>query len=301
MKYRLRKIVSAFSRWKRTIKGIKKSQKQIEFLERNINNLIQTKYCDLVRGEKPYRSFIRQQEFKIFSQNGEDGILMYLFSVIGILNHTVVEIGIGNGRECNSRNLIQNFGWRGWLIDGSEKNVEEARNFYRDYGINGAVKIHHSWITTENIENVLQKMQIPKSVDLLSIDIDGNDYWIWEKISCIQPRVVVIEYNASFGIDLSVTVPYDSEFDRYKKHKSGYYHGASLKALTKLGKTKGYSLVCCDSNGVNAFFVRDEILKVPSLKQLDSRTAFYPLTKRTALLSPDDQLRLIEHLGFKEI
>lgn len=112
-------------------------------------------------------------------------------------------------------------------------------------------------MTVENIERTIEELNIPKSLDILSIDIDGSDYWIWKAINNINPRIVVIEYNAAFGMNRSVTVPYEPDFDRFKKHKSGYYHGASLKALTKLGKEKGYSFICCDSNGVNAFFIRD--------------------------------------------
>jgi hypothetical protein len=95
---------------------------------------------------------------------------------------------------------------------------------------------------------------------LLSIDIDGNDYWTWEAITVVNPTIVVIEYNARFGASRSVTVPYRADFVRSRAHYSMIYYGASLTALWALGRRKGYSLVGCNSAGNNAFFVRQDLL-----------------------------------------
>jgi hypothetical protein len=213
----------------------------------------------------------------------------------------MLEIGIGDGSECNSRNFIENFHWDCWLIDGSKKNTVKANQFYRSNQSTDHVRICHSWVTVENIEQKIEELEIPESLDILSIDIDGNDYWIWKSINNINPRIVVIEYNASFGMRRSVTVPYEPDFNRFKKHKSGYYHGASLEALTKLGKEKGYSLICCDSNGVNAFFIRDDLFEASGLFSQQIMNAFYPLKKRILRMSQDDQFKLIETLDLVDI
>ena len=184
------------------------------------------------------------------------------------------------------------------MIEGSKKNAGEATSFYEG---NHNVNVHHEWITKDNIENVLMEASIPDSVDLLSIDIDGNDYWIWERIDRIKPRVVIIEYNASFGNNRSVTVPYDPEFDRFKKHKSGYYHGASLNAMEKLGHKKGYSLVCCDSNGVNAFFIQRQLIEGSGFTSRKSTDIFQPLKKRNEIMSIENQIKLIENLKVIEV
>lgn len=293
----LTKISLSIRRWKNIITKIKLLYKRVEALENNVDNLIINNYHKYseIRDQK---AIFKLNEYKVYSQNGEDGILMYIFSKIGIQDNTVVEIGIGDGAECNSRNLIENFGWNAWLIEGSKKNAGEATSFYDG---NHNVNVRHEWITKDNIENVLTEAGVPDSIDLLSIDIDGNDYWIWERIDRIKPRAVIIEYNASFGNNRSVTVPYDPEFDRFKKHKSGYYHGASLNAMEKLCYKKGYTLVCCDSNGVNAFFIREDLLDGTSLHEITATDAYYTIRKRDSIMSPQEQYNLIKYLGFVKV
>lgn len=296
-------IFESLQRWFNIFRNLKINQRKIELLETNVKNLINANYVSTIESSASQRDFISQKEFKIFSQNGEDGILLYIFSRIGMQNHFVVEIGIGNGGECNARNLIENFGWRGCLIDGSQENVELAIKLYKDKCKKNLVTIKNEWITSENIEETLIHCKLPREIDLLSIDIDGNDYWVWKAIKYINPRAVVIEYNASFGPDRSVTVEYDPDFERFKKHSSGYYHGASLTALSKLGIQKGYSLVCCDSEGVNAFFIRDNIISNQELKLicLGPQESFYPLKKRMKKMNLNDQYKLIEHLKLETV
>ncbi len=293
----LTRISLSIRRWKDIITKIKLLYKRVEDLESNVDNLIINNYHQY-QAIIDQKAIFKLNEYKVYSQNGEDGILMYIFSKIGAQNNAVVELGIGNGTECNSRNLIQNFGWNAWLIDGSKKNVEEANSFYDG---NQNVNICHEWITMENIEIVLADADVPDSIDLLSIDIDGNDYWVWEKIDRINPRVVIIEYNASFGKNRSITVPYDPEFDRFKKHKSGYYHGASLAAMEKLGHKKGYTLVCCDSNGVNAFFIQGNLMEGSGFKDCKATEIFQPLKKRNKIMSTENQFKLIENLKVVEV
>ena len=187
-------------------------------------------------------------------------------------------------------------------MDCSPENVAAARDYYGSKpGIKPSqIRIVQCLVTPENINDVLRQNDVEGEIDLLSIDIDGNDYWVWKAITVLQPRVVVVEYNASLGVSRSVTVRYDRVFDRYKKHPSGWYHGASLAALTKLAAMKGYMLVGCESHGANAFFVRKDgghgkLLEVPP------EEAYYPLLTRLRVASTGEQFRRIEHLEFEEV
>jgi hypothetical protein len=178
-------------------------------------------------------------EFRCQSQNGEDGILLYIFALIGTTNRKVVEICAGDGIECNAANLLVNHGWSGLLLDGDAELVARGRAFY---GVNSLVADHG----------------FSGPVDLLSLDVDGNDYWIWKALDCVTPRVVVLEFNAGCGPDVSVTMSYQPDF-RLDYTVQPYRCGASLSAFVKLARAKGYRLVGVQSRGFNAFFVRDGI------------------------------------------
>jgi hypothetical protein len=183
--------------------------------------------------------FIERYEY---SQNGEDGMLQAIFSKIKTTNKYYVEFGVEDGIECNSRFFLKHRGWTGLLMDGSNEN--EHLNLAQEF------------ITAENIEELFEKYDVPKEFDLLSIDIDGNDYWVWKAITNYKPRIVVIEYNACFPVSESKTIPYQADFVWDKTD----YMGATLAALEKLGKEKDYTLIATDPNGVNAFFVLDELV-----------------------------------------
>jgi hypothetical protein len=249
------------------------------------------RYPELAAEPEP----LNRAEARAYSQNGEDGIVAWLFSHVGAPNRTFVEFGIEDGRECNTANLSLTFGWRGLLMEADANHVERARAFYAG---RAEVRIVHAEVTPGSIDGLLREHG-PGDVDLLSLDIDGNDYWVWQAITGAEPRAVVIEYNASFGPDRAVTVPYRDGFARYGEHGSGFYHGASLAALAKLGEDKGYVLVGCDSRGVNAFFVRRE-LAVGDVRPLTSREAWFPLWER-AHLPVEEQWRRIAHLPLVEV
>jgi hypothetical protein len=154
-----------------------------------------------------------------------------------------VEFGVEDGSECNTRFLRERLGWTGLLMDGGDHATPVG-------------DVRREFITAENICSLFEKYRVPKEFDLLSIDIDGNDYWVWQAIRGYSPRIVVIEYNSSIGPDESKTVPYDPAF-----HWDGTnYFGASILALTKLGRAKGYTLIGCDNQGINAFYLRDDLL-----------------------------------------
>jgi hypothetical protein len=261
--------------------------------------LLQQKYPSLVDKQGPGFE-INKFEFKLYSQNGEDGILLYIFSRVGVTNRCFVEFGIGDGRECNTANLSLNFGWHGLLLDSGKQNVLLASRYYREMlgAKSSNVKIINCFITKENIDKVLLDNGVERSIDLLSIDIDGNDYWVWKAITAVDPRVVVIEYNASFGFDKAMTVQYDANFNIFSKHRSGFYHGASLAALTKLANSKGYILVGCDTNGINAFYVRKDIAQ-GILAEVSIQEAYFAHYYRQLQgLSTSEQFDRIKHLDF---
>jgi hypothetical protein len=182
-------------------------------------------------------------EQRIYSQNGEDGIIRIIFHKIGHANKFCVEFGVFDGSECNTRYLIEKHGWRYLHMDGGD-----YKRLYTD--------VKKEFITAENINLLFRKYNVPEEFDLLSIDIDFNDYWVWKAIEGYRPRAVVIEYNSSIPPTESKAVKYEP----YGRSYGTNYFGASLLAFVKLGELKGYTLVGCDKTGTNAFFVRSDLV-----------------------------------------
>jgi hypothetical protein len=217
---------------------------------------------------------IDEVEFSIFSQWGDDGIIQYIISKIDFPNKTFVEFGVENYRESNTRFLLINNNWHGLVIDGSTKNVDYINSDVISWAHH--LMVEHAFITRENINVVLSKF-IDKGyhmeIGILSIDIDGNDYWIWKEITVINPILVIVEYNAVFGEKNAWTIPYRADFSRYSLGEKGYlYFGASLEALKLLAEEKGYVFIGCNSNGNNAYFLRKD--KINGLSHLLSRAKF---------------------------
>ncbi|HVN49161.1 MAG TPA: hypothetical protein VMU30_10135, partial [Bacteroidota bacterium] len=210
---------------------------------------------------------LSEVEFKIFSQHREDGIIQYLIHHIVIPNKTFVEFGVTDYRESNTRFLLFNNNWRGLIMDAGKKHISRIRSsdFYWQYDITAV----HTFITKENINQLLLDHNVKGDIGLLSIDIDGNDYWVWEAITVIQPRIVVCEYNSIFGKKSAVTIPYQANFYRTSAHFSNLYFGASLKALCLLAEKKGYAFIGADSSGVNAFFVRKDLAQNFAIRNSD--------------------------------
>lgn len=181
-------------------------------------------------------------ERRVTSQCGEDGVLAAIFARCGVTDRYYVEFGCGDGVQCNTRQLRLQ-GWTGLLMDGAARPGADD------------VVIHAHWITAENVNELFDGHGVPAEPDLMSIDLDGNDYWVWSAIRR-RPRVVVAEYNGNLAADRALTVPYDPE---HRWDGSDFY-GASLLALVKLARQKGYTLVYCTTSGVNAFFVRDDLV-----------------------------------------
>jgi hypothetical protein len=220
---------------------------------------LRLQYQQLQRSGAPQPDLF-DTEFRCHSQNGEDGILLYLFSILGHTNRKAVEICAGNGIECNAANLIINHGWRGLLVDGDRANIEAGQTFYRNH-LNTRFSVPAlvcSWITAETVDNLIAQHGFTGEIDLLSLDIDGIDYWVWRAIRCAQPRVIVLEFNPHLGPERALTLPYDPHF-RLDLSDQPYQAGASLPAFVKLGREKGYRLIGGASLGFNAFFVRNDV------------------------------------------
>jgi hypothetical protein len=205
-----------------------------------------------------YHSDISEAEFKVYSQWGEDGIIQYLVRHVPIERKLFVEFGVENYTESNTRFLLVNNYWSGLVLDGGNDNIDYIKNDSIYWAFN--LKADCSFLTKENINQVISKNGVNGDIGLLSVDIDGNDYWVWNAIDCINPRIVICEYNSLFGKTAKVTTPYDPAFFRGDAHFSKVYYGASISALCDLANKKGYSLVASNSAGNNIFFVRNDLL-----------------------------------------
>jgi len=223
--------------------------------------LLQMEYRRMVREEKSLPK-VSEVGFKVYSQSDEDGILLFIFSVIGASSRQCVEICAGDGTECNTANLILNHGWHGLLVDGNRQNVDRGIKYYEtsEQTYVYPPQFVCSWVTRENVNDLLQANGFRGEVDLLSLDLDGVDYWIWEAIEEITPRVVVLEYQDILGPDRACTVPYSPDFQascHSTKQMLPNYSGASLSAFTKLARRKGYRLIGTNRYGYNAFFIQE--------------------------------------------
>ena len=200
------------------------------------------------------KKFLEGHGYKVYSQNDEDGIIQEIFRRIGITNKVFIEIGVQDGIECNTHYLLL-LGWQGVWIEASEACVDEIKRKFSYVINNGILKVRNEFVMRENINNLLIEAELPEDIDLLSIDIDGNDYYVFEAVDSVKPRVILIEYNAKFPPECSWKMPYCKDYIWNGTDR----HGASLKALEELADSKGYVLVGTNINGVNAFFVRADL------------------------------------------
>lgn len=275
---------------------------KIDVLENRLNSLFLTQHCNVAAPNVNQKITFRNAEFKIYSKHGCDGLLLYIFSKIGTTNHTFVEIGVEDGRECNTANLSLNLGWKGLMIDANKEWIESARTFFKEKlgKQTDNVKIATLLVTAENINQLLVDNSFNGEIDLLSIDIDSNDYWVWQAIDVVNPRVVVVEYNSAMGYE-PITIKYDPNIHSQKEYqKNPLYFGASLKALVKLAKKKGYILVGCDIHGHDAYFVRSDVAK-EEFVELSSEEAFYPNSAFVKFGNAEEQFNKIKHLNFEKI
>ncbi len=222
---------------------------------------------------------LEETGFRVFSQYEEDGKLLYILAILGMRNKTFVEIGSDDGINSNCANLALNFGYHGLFLDGNPRSIKRGERFYGKYP--------HPWmyaptfkcakVTAENINELVTEAGLKDEIDVLSVDIDGNDYWVWKALEAVSPNVVIIETHVEFGMR-DIVVPYDPNYFFPGKHP--VYHGASPIAMVKLAKAKGYRLVGANDLGFNFIFVKngmeeeflpevsvEEVLKHPSVKE----------------------------------
>lgn len=195
-------------------------------------------------------------EFSIFSQWGEDGIIEWLIHHNGDMPERFIEFGIETYQEANTRFLLMNRNWRGLVIDGSASNVATARSDAVSWRHDLTTKA--AFITKDNINELISSSGFNGEIGLLSIDIDGNDYWVWDAITCVSPHFIIAEYNSAFGDIWALTIPYNASFNRNRAHHSNLYYGASIVAFSDLATRKGYTLLGSNRAGSNAFFVRND-------------------------------------------
>lgn len=231
---------------------------------------------------------IREAEFRVFSQFGEDGIIQWLVKRVAIDNDVFVEFGVDDYRESNTRFLLMNDNWQGLIIDAGDAHRQFLRGSQLDW--RHEVEALTAFIDRENINGLIADAGIEGDIGLLSIDLDGNDYWVLEAIEVVSPRILLVEYNSIFGPEVEITIPYDPAFDRNEAHHSGLYFGASLAAIAALANQKGYALVAGSRAGGNAFFVRRDVLgDVPELSVNEA----YAASRFRESRGPDGALTLV--------
>ena len=249
-------------------------------------------YQDRLASGRALPSF-HDVEFRNTAQNGEDGILLYIFSLAGMGDRRAVEICAGDGIECNAANLVLHHGWAALLVDGNEERIEHGRAFYARHpetfrtssdsprsermaqpvqattnivpsqeprGCQLRPTLANEWVTRDNAQNLIEAFQFADNLDLLSIDMDGNDFWILDSLT-VRPRVVVCEYNNRIPAGETITIPYGEDFAAigHLTHGEGFF-GASLAAYQQLLGSRGYRLVGANRPNTNAFFLREDVL-----------------------------------------
>jgi hypothetical protein len=213
---------------------------------------------------------LHDYEFQVFSQCGDDGIIQRLVDVIEIRNKTFIEFGVEDFHESNCRFLMVKDNWSGFVIDGSTANINRLRasHFFWKFDLQSAA----AFVTRENVDPMLRDSGFDEDLGILSIDVDGNDYHLLAAVESFQPRILILEFNAVFGSERKITVPYRPDFNRTDAHHSNLFWGASLGALDDLAQDRGYSLVGTNSAGNNAFFVRNDVMdeRIPALSVDDA-------------------------------
>ena len=245
-------------------------------------------------------------EFKVFSQSGEDGILQFLTSNLAIPNKTFIEFGVEDFSESNCRFLMMKDSWSGFVMDGSASNIRrlEATYYYWRHNL----RARAAFVTRETVVSLLEESQFDKNVGILSVDIDGMDYHVLSELGRWTPCILIVEYNALFGLERAVTVPYSASFRRTKAHYSNLYYGASLRAFEHLARQRGYAFVGTNSTANNAFFVRRDLLNTQVReKPVLEAPPFAPFREgrdqkgRPTFSSPSDGRKAISELPLTDV
>jgi hypothetical protein len=253
----------------------------------------------------PLPKTLKELEYSVFSQFGDDGIIHYLAGLIPSEYHTFIEFGVEDYQESNTRLLLQRDNWRGLVIDGSHENVQRIASSY--YFWKHDLTAISAFVSRENINDLISDTGFHGRIGLLHIDIDGMDYWIWEAIEVVKPIIFIAEYNSLFGSKYAVSVPYCSSFNRSEEHFSNLYFGASLAAFVDLAKVRGYQFLGCNSAGNNAFFLESSIMTELPIQTSESgyvRSKFREARNGDGglvLKTAHDMVSTISHLPIVEI
>lgn len=250
---------------------------------------------------------IEDIEFKIYSQFGDDGIIQFLIDKLEIdyEYQNFIEFGVEDYSEANTKFLLLNNNWSGLVLDSSNENIENIKknNFFWKFDLEAI----ECFIKKENINSIITNSNMyKKKIGILSIDIDGNDYWVWKEINVIDPLIVIVEYNSSFGFEKKVSIPYSQGFERSKAHYSNLYWGASIEALKFLASQKGYNFLTTNSAGNNAYFVKKNLfdkIKLDIKKntyQSKFRESRDESGKKT-FINHDKRLSIIGHLKVEDV
>lgn len=289
----MRSIRQVFAKLRQSVRSLLNLREQLDELKIGQGLLLSA------LNQQKTSTNLRDYEFKVFSQWGEDGIIQHLTRVVDIKHKTFIEFGVEDFLESNCRFLLVKDNWSGFVIDGSQKNIQRLKqvHFYHRYELTAV----NAFITRENINELLGQSGFHEDLGILSIDLDGNDYYILDAIRHFRPRILICEYNAVFGSTRKISTPYEADFSRTRKHFSNLYFGTSLAAVTHLANDKGYSLVGTNSVSGNAFFVRNDLIN-PRLDVLTAEQAYSPSKFRESrdpngkltFVSATDRLKLIE-------
>jgi hypothetical protein len=244
-------------------------------------------------------------EFRVSSQWGEDGIIEWLVHNLNDMPETFMEFGVENYCEANTRFLLQHRNWRGLVIDGSGENVDYIRQ--------DPISWRHdltavfAFVTRDNINSIISGAGFEGELGILSIDIDGVDYWIWEAIDCVNPHILIVEYNSVFGDRVALSVPYRPDFVRGRAHYSNLYYGLSIRAAEFLAAKRGYSFVGTNSAGSNAFFVRNDRVKeiLKRVVRVKDRPARFRESRAVngvlTFVTPAERASVIAHLPVVDV
>lgn len=269
------------------VETLQRLDKRVRNIELEVQAILRKLYLD--ESQLPYPYSLTVHRFRLSSQNEEDGITLAILRRIGVTGRRFVELGSG-ASGGNSAFLARECGWTGLMVDGSEEKIAALRHKFSACNVIARA----AWITRENVNQLVEESGFAGEVDLLSIDIDGNDYWVWEALTVCSPRLVIIEYNSLFGPTRAVTVPYDPKFDRHA-YGAIPYHGASLAALAHLAGRKGYRLVATEPRGINAYFIRNDL--APDVPACAPSTAFHLLYSRASVHGDAGIYQLLERAG----
>jgi hypothetical protein len=236
----------------------------LNLLDGMINTLVNISKADnydrwqKLKSESEKKNKINGQGYSVYSMHDQDGIIQEIFKIIGTTNKTFLEFGCGDGTQNNSLYLLTcKKDWKGLWIDGDPECIRKIEDIIPFLVNSHRLTVSHSMIERQNIDDLLKSYCRDSDPDLMIMDLDWNDLYIWEAINSIKPRVVCLEYNSHIPPDTSLCVPYS---ENHNPWNGGNYFGASLLAFAELAKEKGYTLVACSLAGSDAFFVRNDLM-----------------------------------------